>query len=82
MPALALLVPAMSGEVRCVECEHFNLRDSTLAKHGFGICKFLPRYTMQSATFGRSCERHKPAPADKVEQRVAWLRKQQEHAIP
>lgn len=83
MPALALLVPAMNWVVWCVECEHFNLRGSTLAKHGFGLCKFLPNCTMQSATFGRSCERHRTAPAEKIEQRVAWLaRKQQQDATP
>ena len=43
--------------VICQDCKHFNLRDSPLGKHGFGLCKAkrLGVGTMLSASISREC---------------------------
>ncbi len=64
--------------VECVDCDRFTLRDAPMAKNGFGKCALRPAHEGHSAVYPRERDRFTPAPADKVEQRRAWLKKRDE----
>ena len=60
--------------VRCIDCKHFNLRDSHMGKHGFGLCaaKGLgPGHTF-SAVWPKLCSTFAPATQKQAEARAKW----------
>lgn len=62
----------------CVECERFDLRNSDMARHGFGVCKKKPRWHFFSPEFKRHCDLFVDAKAEKVAERLKWLNRKTE----
>jgi hypothetical protein len=68
--------------VLCVTCANFSLRDPRLrhtengyamSRLRYGNCARMPAYTFVSAQGEHQCDMHRPAPAEQVEARIAWL---------
>ncbi len=54
------------------DCESWNLKIAgKLAREGFGNCAHLPKWQFVA----RGCDRLKPAAAEIVAARVAWMNK-------
>ena len=58
--------------VQCLTCKHFTLRDSPLAKQGFGKCAVGKAYQFMSAVYEKVCQRHVELDAAEVEKRRQW----------
>lgn len=59
--------------VQCLTCQHFTLRESPLARQGFGKCVKGRAYELMSAAYERVCARFAPVEAETAEKRRAWL---------
>lgn len=56
----------------CTTCANWKLKGAPLAKVGFGQCAHGPEWRSTGPL--KTCDRHKPAPADVTAKRVAWLK--------
>lgn len=63
------------NEPRCIGCAHFSLRDSALARHGFGTCSLGDSWRYLSALLATSCGKFRAAMPERAAARVEWLRK-------
>lgn len=59
--------------VQCVNCSHFRLRESNLAKNGFGRCALNEAWRSMSATWARDCATFNVASEETIAKRTAWL---------
>lgn len=59
--------------VQCITCQHFTLRESPLARQGFGKCVKGRAYEFMSAVYERACARFAPVEAETAAKRRAWL---------
>lgn len=59
--------------VQCVTCQHFTLRESSLARNGFGKCLKGRAYEFMSSVYERVCGRHEALDAEAVAKRQEWL---------
>lgn len=59
--------------VQCITCHHFTLRESPLARQGFGKCAKKAAYEFMSASFQRVCAKHAELDAEAVAKRKAWV---------
>lgn len=59
--------------VQCITCQHFTLRDSPLARQGFGKCAKGKAYQFMSAVYRKVCGRHIEVDADAAAKRRAWM---------
>lgn len=59
--------------VQCVTCQHFSLRESPMARQGFGLCAHKPAHQFMSASFQRVCAKHAELDAEAVAKRKAWV---------
>jgi len=59
--------------VQCITCQHFTLRESPLARNGFGKCVTGRAYEFMSAVYERVCARFAPVEAEAAAKRRAWL---------
>ena len=59
--------------VQCITCKHFSLRESPLARQGFGRCAFGRAWELMSAVYRKSCVRHSEQTPDAVIKRREWL---------
>lgn len=59
--------------VQCIDCKHFTLRESPLARQGFGKCAVGRAYQFMSAVYERACDRFSPLGAETAAKRRAWL---------
>ena len=59
--------------VQCITCQHFTLRESPLARQGFGKCAKGKAYQFMSAVYERMCARYTPLDAEAVAKRRAWV---------
>lgn len=59
--------------VQCVTCEHFTLRDSPMAREGYGKCAVGKSYRFESALYSHLCEKHVELDAEQVQKRRQWL---------
>lgn len=68
-------VSACPWPVKCVNCDHINLKGSPLGKAGFSICAASrQRWVTYSPTAARECKRFVLSGAAAIEQRVNYLR--------
>ena len=65
--------------VRCVDCDHFRLKDAKdMAKFGFGLCALKKNgHEFMSATYPRECKQWVIAADDVLAGRKAWLEKRE-----
>ncbi len=63
------------SRVRCIDCEHFNLRSNkAMAEQGYGTCGLDHRPgRFQSAIFDRTCSGFTPVKPDVAQRRRQWL---------
>lgn len=61
------------SEVQCMTCRHFTLRESPLARNGFGRCLWGRVAQFVSATFPRKCSAHSPMDGESIAKRQEWL---------
>lgn len=61
---------------QCINCTRLNLRESALARHGFGRCTAAPAWEFASLTRPRECARFQKESGETIEARRAWLAKQ------
>ncbi len=61
--------------VQCIECARLNLRESALARHGFGRCEAAPCFEFASATIERNCAKFRQLDAEQAKARREWLAK-------
>ena len=59
--------------VQCITCQHFTLRESPLARQGFGKCVKGRAYQFMSAVYERVCARYTPLDAETAAKRLEWL---------
>ena len=59
--------------VQCIDCQHFTLRESPLARQGFGKCVKGRAYEFMSAVYERVCARFAPVEAEAAAKRREWL---------
>ena len=56
----------------CVTCIAWQLKDSSLARHGFASCVHAPRW--ESLPYSApACLKHSPLNALKIKARLDWL---------
>jgi len=59
--------------VQCITCQHFTLRESPLARQGFGKCAVGRAYQFMSAVYERACIRFTPLNEEAAAKRQEWL---------
>lgn len=59
--------------VQCITCQHFTLRESPLARQGFGKCAKGRAYEFMSAVYERVCARYTPLDAETTAKRREWM---------
>lgn len=59
--------------VQCITCQHFTLRESPLARQGFGKCVKGKAYEFMSAVYERVCARFTPLDEEAAAKRRVWL---------
>lgn len=59
--------------VQCITCLHFTLRESPLAREGFGKCLKGKAYEFMSAVYERVCGKHSALEAESVAKRREWV---------
>lgn len=59
--------------IQCITCKHFTLRDSPLARQGFGKCVKGRAYEFMSAVYQRVCDKFEPLEEQAAAKRRQWL---------
>ena len=59
--------------VQCITCQHFTLRESPMARQGFGKCIKGRAYQFMSAVYERVCSKFSPVEAEDAAKRWAWV---------
>lgn len=59
--------------VQCIDCQHFTMRESPLARQGFGKCAKARTYEFMSAVYARVCAKFTPVEAEAAAKRREWL---------
>lgn len=59
--------------VQCITCQHFSLRESPMARQGFGKCAKARTYQFMSAVYERVCARFTPLNEEAAAKRQEWL---------
>ena len=59
--------------VQGITCQHFTLRESPMARQGFGKCAKARAYEFMSAVYARVCAKFTPVEAEVAAKRREWM---------